>query len=155
MGWVEVNPIGQCIYCPPCRHASPDGGGTAPSAKFWRAPLLPPEFSWGALANVSAVPARPPTFLAGAGGPINLARARLHGHQKPPFPSAAAKTFLPAASNGAHRQQQVGGAQGARPGPLPRGRRGGRRQASGGGVRRPATRRPRGVRGSDGGARTG
>jgi hypothetical protein len=54
-GW-GGQPNGPTIYCPPRRHASLDGGDTAPGAKFRRVALLPPEFSWGALANVSRRP---------------------------------------------------------------------------------------------------
>jgi hypothetical protein len=55
VGW-GVNLTGRRIYCPTRRHASPDGGGTVPNAKFWRAPRLPPEISRGAQANVSRRP---------------------------------------------------------------------------------------------------
>jgi hypothetical protein len=54
--------------------------------------------------------------------PINLVGARAFMDIKNPLPSAAAKTFPLAASNGAHRLQQVGHAQGSSPSPLPRGR---------------------------------
>jgi hypothetical protein len=54
-GWGEGggDPTGRSIYCLARRHARPDGGGTAPGAKFWRAPLLSPEISRCARANVS------------------------------------------------------------------------------------------------------
>jgi hypothetical protein len=57
------------IYCPPRRHARPDGRGTTPGVKFRHALLLPPEFGRARepMFPAGRSPARGPMFRAGAG----------------------------------------------------------------------------------------